>query len=163
MEAAPAARLYLDTVIAPVRSLPVKGFAILFGVLLAANLLIGTLFFALGAWPAPIFLGLDLLAVGLAFRANYRQARSRERVQVSAEQVRVVREASASSLTVWTSPTAFTRVALEHSGRYGAQVRLTLSGKRVTIGSVLGPKAREDLAEAVDQAIRSARAERWEA
>ena len=163
MDAAPAARLYLDTVIAPVRSLPVKGFAILFGLLLAANLLIGTLFFALGAWPAPVFLGLDLVAVGIAFGVNYRQARSTERVQISAQQVRVVREAGASSRTVWTSPTAFTRVALEHSGRYGAQVRLMLSGKRLTIGAVLGPKEREDLAEAVDNAIRSARAERWEA
>ena len=64
MDAAPATRLYLDTVIVPTRSLPVKGFAILFGVLAAANLLVGALFFALGAWPAPIFLGLDLLAVG---------------------------------------------------------------------------------------------------
>ena len=163
MDAAPAARLYLDTVIAPTRSLPVKGFAILFGLLLAANLLIGTLFFALGAWPAPIFLGLDLVAVGIAFGVNYRQARSSERVQISADQVRVVREAGARSRTVWASPTAFTRVALEHSGRYGAQVRLKLSGQRLTIGSVLGPKEREDLAEAVDQAIRSARAERWEA
>ncbi len=163
MDAAPAARLYLDTVIAPTRSLPVKGFVILFGVLLAANLLIGTFFFVLGAWPAPIFLGLDLLAVGLAFRANYRQARSRERVQVSADQVRVVRESGSEAQTVWTSPTAFTRVALDHGGRYGARVRLSLSGKRHTIGSVLGPKEREGLAEAVGQAIRSARAERWEA
>ena len=81
---------------------------------------------------------------------------------MSAEQVRVVREIGTAAQTVWASPTAFTRVALEHSGRYDAQVRLMLSGKRLTIGSVLGPREREGLAEAVDQAIRSARAERWE-
>ena len=163
MDAAPAARLHLDEVIVANRSLSRGGFFVVIGVVIALNLVVGTLFLAMGAWPAPIFLGLDVLAVWLAFRASYRQARSCERVQVTADQVRVVREAGRRSLTVWTSPTAFTRVALEQTGRYGAQVRLMLSGKRLTIGQMLGPRERALLAKAVDQAIREARAERWEA
>jgi uncharacterized membrane protein len=62
--------------------------------------------------------------------------------------------------TLWSSPTAFTRVAIEETGRYGAQVRLMLSGKRLTIGQVLGPVEREGLARSIELAIRSARAER---
>ena len=72
------------------------------------------------------------------------------------------RERGSRADTVWTSPTAFTRVGIEQTGRYGAQVRLMLSGRRLTIGSFLGPKERVGLAEAVEQAIRSARAERYE-
>ena len=162
MDAAPAARLYLDTVIAPNRSLPLKGFLILLGVLVFANLVVGVAFVMMGATPIPIFLGLDVLGLCLAFLVNYRRSRGRERVQITADQVRVVRELGARSQTIWTSPTAFTRVVVEQTGRYGAQVRLILSGKRLTIGQVLGPLERDKLADAVDQAIRSARAERWE-
>ncbi|MEI9965585.1 MAG: DUF2244 domain-containing protein [Caulobacteraceae bacterium] len=83
-------------------------------------------------------------------------------MQVSADQVRVLWERGPQVLrTVWTSPTAFTRVRLEDDGRYGAQVRLILSGKRCVIGQALGPAERAGLAEAVEAAIRLARAERY--
>ncbi len=156
------ARLYLDAVIAPNRSLPLTGLWVLLGALTFVNLVVGTMFLVMGAWPAPIFLGLDVLAIAVAFWVSYRQGRPRERVQVSADHVRVMRDNGGEARTVWTSPTAFTRVDLEETGRHGLQVRLRLSGKRVTIGGVLSPPEREDLAEAVERAIRSARAERWE-
>jgi uncharacterized membrane protein len=163
MDATPVHRLYLDTVIAPTRSLPRRGLAILLGVLIAVNLVIGTAFVLMGAAPVPIFLGLDVLGVAIAFWVSNRQARAGERVQISAEHVKVLREGKHGSQTVWSSPTAFTRVRLEESGRYGAQVRLMLSGRRLTIGQVLGPAERAGLADAIDDAIRSARAERHQA
>ncbi len=160
MDAAPARRLYLDTVIAPARSLPRRGFAILMGVFIAVNSGLGVLFLRMGAAPIPIFLGLDVAAVSIAFAANYRHARRSERVQVSAEEVRVVRERGGRAETVWTSPTAFTRVALEQTGRYGLQVRLILSRRRLSVGAALGPIEREALAQALQDAIHAARAER---
>ena len=160
MDAAPAARLYLDREIAPSRSLPPKGFAILMGVFIALNLSLGLLFLHMGAAPVPIFLGLDVAAVSIAFAANYRHGRRRERVQVSAEQVRVLREQRGRLETVWESPSAFTRVALEQTGGQGLQVRLSVSGRRLTVGAVLGPLEREHLAEALQAAIHAARAER---
>ena len=155
-----AGRLYLDAVIAPNRSLPRQGLLILMGVLVVLNLVVGTGFVLIGAWPAPIFLCLDVLGVGLAFWVSNRRARALQRVQVTADHVRVLREDGARVQTLWSSPTAFTRVGIEETGRHGAQVRLMLSGKRLTIGQVLGPLEREGLAKSIDQAIRSARAER---
>jgi uncharacterized membrane protein len=152
--------LYLDTVIAPTRSLPVKGYAVLMGVLVAINLAAGVIFFLMGAAPVPVFLGVDVAAVSIAFAVSYGQARRRERVQVSADEVRVLHEHGEASEMIWTSPTAFTRVALEKTGRHGVEVRLRQSARRLTIGQVLGPREREGLADAVDKAIRSARAER---
>jgi uncharacterized membrane protein len=160
MDAAPVARLYLDTVIAPVRSLPRRGFAILMGVFIALNLGLGLLFLRMGAAPVPIFLGIDVAAVSIAFAVNYRHARRSERVQVSAEEVRVERERGGRVETVWTSPTAFTRVGLEQTGRYGLQVRLILSRRRLAVGDALGPLEREALAQTLQDAIRAARAER---
>ncbi len=155
------ARLHLDAVIAPARSLPVKGFVILLSAVIVLNLLVGTLFVLLGALPVPIFLGLDVLGVAIAFAVSYRQARASERVRVTADQVTVLHETGRTSRTVWSSPTAFTRVDLEETGRHGAEVRLKLSARRLTIGRALGPKERKGLAETVDRAIRSARAERY--
>ncbi|HEY5412450.1 MAG TPA: DUF2244 domain-containing protein [Caulobacteraceae bacterium] len=160
MDAAPAARIHLDRLISPERSLPMTGFKVLLGVMILINLIVGTLFLAMGAWPAPIFLGLDVVGVWIAFRVSYRRAATRERVVITADQVQVLREFGGRIRTIWTSPTAFTGVSLERSERYGAQVRLSLSGKRLKIGQGLGHKAREDLAEVVEAAIRSARAER---
>ena len=157
---APAARLYLDAVIAPTRSLPKKGLMILLGAVIAVNLMVGTMFVLMGAAPVPIFLGLDVLGISLAFWVSNRRARSHERVQVTADQVKVLHEGRAGTRTVWSSPTAFTRVRLEDTGRYGAEVRLMLSGQQLTIGQMLGPQERAALADTVDRAIRSARAER---
>ena len=153
-------RIHLDTVITPERSLSMTGFKLLLGFVILANLIIGIFFLTLGAWPAPIFLGLDVLGVFIAFRISYRRAALRERVVVTADNVQVLKELDGKARPVWSSPTAFTRVDLERSGRHGAQVRLALSRKRLLIGQALGPKEREDLAGAVEDAIRSARSER---
>jgi uncharacterized membrane protein len=157
----PAARLYLDAAIAPTRSMPRQGLLILLGVVIAINLAVGTAFVLMGAAPVPIFLGLDVLGVSLAFWASNRGPRMRERVRVTAEQVMVLHEGRRGARMVWTSPTAFTRVRLEDTGRYGRQVRLSMSGKDLTIGQVLGPKERAGLVETIDDAIRAARAERY--
>ncbi len=154
------ARIHMDTVISPERSLPLAGFKVLLGVLIVLNLVVGGIFLLMGAWPAPVFLGLDVLGVFIAFRVSYRRAATRERVVVTADEVQVLKERGGRTDVVWTSPTTFTRVDLERSGRHGSQVRLALSRRRLAIGQGLGSKQREDLAQAIEAAIRSARAER---
>jgi uncharacterized membrane protein len=160
MDAAPDARIHLDTVITPERSLSTTGFKVLLGLLIAVNLILAIFFLVLGAAPVPIFLGLDVLGVFIAFRISYRRALTRERVVVTADQVQVLKELGGKARQVWSSPTAFTRVALDRTGRHGAELRLELSNRGLRVGQALGPKAREDLAESLEAAIRSARAER---
>jgi uncharacterized membrane protein len=153
------APLHLDAVLTPNRSLPRHGLYILMGALAAMNLAVGVLFTAMGAAPVPIFLGLDFLAVALAFRASYRQGRQSERVQVSADEVRVLHEIGDSRRTIWRSPTAFTRVAVEGEAE-DARVRLMLSGRSLILARQLSPMERTDFGHALEQAIRRARAER---
>jgi uncharacterized membrane protein len=62
---------------------------------------------------------------------------------------------------VWRSPTAFTRVALERAGEHEARVRLMMSQKSLSVGGALSPEEREGFADALQRAIRSARAERY--
>jgi uncharacterized membrane protein len=119
------------------------------------------LFLVMGAWPAPVFIGVDFLAVLLAFHFSYRQARRRERVQVSADEVRVVHEVGAQKRTVWRSPTAFTRVEVEAKGQPELRITLALSRRRLVVAGQVSPQERADFADALEAAIRSARAERY--
>ena len=152
--------LYMDAVITPNRSLPMVGFYWLIGALAAFNLIMAAFFLAIGALPVPVFLGLDVLGVLIAFRLSYASGKLAERVQVSAEEVRVAYETNGRSRTVWRSPTAFTAVAVEQAGEHDPRVRLRLSGKRLTVGRALSPRERGDFASALERAISKARAER---
>ena len=103
---------------------------------------------------------LDLVAVGVAFAISSRGALKKERVQVSAAEVRVLLETPKGVETLWTSPTAFTRVALIGEAEDATDLRLTLSGREVCVASALSRRERLDFAQALDTAIMKARAER---
>jgi uncharacterized membrane protein len=155
------APLHMDAVLTPTRSLSRTGLYVLLGALALFNILVAVLFLMIGAKPVPIFLGLDFLAVLLAFHISYRQARRRERVQVSADEVRVVHEVGAQKRTVWRSPTAFTRVEVEAKGQPEVRVTLALSRRRLVVAGQVSPQERDDFADALEAAIRSARSERY--
>jgi uncharacterized membrane protein len=155
------APLHMDAVLKPTRSLSRGGLYVLLGVLALFNIVVAILFLVMGAKPVPIFLGLDFLGVLLAFHLSYRQARRRERVQVSADEVRVVHEVGAQTRTVWRSPTAFTRVVVEAKGQPEVRVSLALSRRRLVVAGQVSPQERADFADALEAAIRSARAERY--
>ena len=154
------ATLYMDAVITPHRSLSRKGFAVLLGVVIAFNLAVGALMIALRAFPVPLFLGADILAVVIAFRASYRGAGQAERVRITADEVVVAHEWSRGRRTVWRSATAFTRVEVEAPTDHDTQVRLAVSGRALVVGHALSPGERAGLAEAIERAIAAARAER---
>jgi uncharacterized membrane protein len=153
------APIYMDATITPNRSLGEGGRNVVIAALCIGCAFISAFLFVLGAWPAPIFLGLDVVAVWWAFRVAARNAERRERVRVSAETVVVSREEK----TVWTSKTAFTGVDVERAGEHDARVRVTLSGRRLTVAAALSPDERIAFAEALRMAIARARAERYPA
>jgi uncharacterized membrane protein len=150
---------YMDAVITPHRSLSERGFIILITVVTLANCCSAAVFVYMGALFVPFFLGLDLLAVIVAFMASFRAARRIERVQVTARDIVITHEAPNWSRVVWESPTAFTRVAVEDDdGVIG--LRLAISGKEVAVAQALSPRERGEFAKALQQAIREARLER---
>jgi uncharacterized membrane protein len=154
------AQLYMDAVITPNRSLSRRGLWLLMSLLAAYNLILMVFLLVIGAFPVPIFLGLDFAGIALAFHISNRRARRAERVRVSAEAVEVVRQDGGRPSTVWSSPTAFTRVTLENGGEHHARVELRLSGKALPIAAALSPKERTAFAEALERAIATARGAR---
>lgn len=151
--------LYMDAVITPNRSLSERGFVILISIITLANIASAAVFVAMGAHWVPIFLGLDLAAVLVAFLISFRQARNVERVQVSPHQVVVTYETPKWTRVVWESPTAFTRVAVERDAEDGRVVdlKLALSGRETPVAAALSPRERAEFARALEDAIWRAR------
>src|SRR5688572_27484745 len=99
--------LYMDAVITPNRSLSERGFVVLISIITLANMASAAVFLAMGAALIPVFLGIDLAAVLIAFLVSFRAAKQVERVQVSAGRVVVTHETPRWSKVIWESPTAF--------------------------------------------------------
>lgn len=154
------APLYMDAVIQPNRSLSTRGMWLVLGLLAVLNLWIAVFLILIHAYPVPIFLGLDMLGVVLAFRLYRRRAGRAERVRVDADTITVSRETARGDATVWTSPTAFTRVRFEGEVEHMRRLSLNLSGQSIAIGQSLGADERARLAGRLRDAISEALAER---
>jgi len=146
--------LYMDAEIKPNRSLSERGFIILISVITVANVASAVVFVRMDAHYVLPFLGIDLLAVVVAFLASYRSGRVIERVRVSPAEVRITYETAKAIRVVWESPTAFTRVTTERDDEDRVMaLRLALSGRHTTVAAALSPGERGEFAKALEDAI----------
>ncbi len=149
--------LFLDQAFAANPPLTSRGFIVLISALTAINAGSAAAYLWIGARTAPIFIALDLAAVVAAFVAGANSTRKRERVQVSATEVRVVLETPRGATMLWTSPTAFTQVALVGEGDDKGELRLRLSGREFPLGRGLSRRERQSFSRSLDAAIDRAR------
>jgi uncharacterized membrane protein len=150
--------IYMDAVITPNRSLSQRGFVVLISLVTFFNCVAAAVFLSMGATFVPVFLGMDVVAVTVAFLASYAAAKRIERVRVTSREVQVVRETPKSAEVIWESPTAFTRVALEvDEDQVVHGVRLAMSGRHASVAAALSPVERADFARALERAIYEAR------
>jgi uncharacterized membrane protein len=123
------------------------------------SLAVGSTFFLLGAWPVPGFLGLDVLAVFLAFRLNYRAGRTAEEIRVSRERLIVRRTSAAGETSVTDLNPYWTRLEIQRHPSFGVTgLSIASHGRSLPIGAFLGPGERETLASALSLALAEARA-----
>jgi uncharacterized membrane protein len=151
---------FMDAVITPHRSLSRRGLVLLIAVLTALNAASAGFFLWIGAGPVPIFLGLDVMAVIIAFRVSNRSASRQERVQVTEAEVRVVLQSRRETRLLWASPTAFTRVALLGEPGDEDDLHIHLSDQRLRLAAALSRPERLAFARALETAIRRARSSR---
>ncbi len=152
----PHAALF-DAVLYPNRSLPNAGFAAVMAVVIGANFLFGTYFYAIGAWPVLGFCCLDVFLVWLAFKLSYRQGRLRERVRVTEDEMWVSRVLPSGHETRWRLQPAWTRVSIDRPIRHESQVRVTSKGKTLILGAFLSPPERSRFADALNNALGKTR------
>jgi uncharacterized membrane protein len=153
--------VYLDDELRPHRSMSPQALGAVLLVMLAYNLLVALFMLAIGAAPVPIFLGLDVLGVAIAFRVSS-HPRTGERVLVTHDEIRILGLRAGAAQVVWTSPTAFTKVEVQRTAEGVGAVDLRLSGRSLSLARMLGPKERALFAERLTSAIKAALSERHE-
>jgi uncharacterized membrane protein len=145
--------------LSPHRSLGRRGFLLIIGGVSALWFVLGLYFWSLGAWPIFGFGGLDVLAIYVALKLNYRSARAYEEVSVSRAEIVVRKVTSAGRVQELRFNPQWVKlevIALEHEGV--VRVALRSRDKRVPVGAFLNPDDRESFAEAFGAALEAARA-----
>ncbi len=151
--------VYLDRAVEPNRSLSRRGMWVVLGLLAVFNLFTAGFMIVIGAYPAPIFLGADMIAVSAAFWVMDRRRTARvERVTVTSDRVEVFRAGGPAA--VWSTAPGFTRVLLDDPDADLPRLRIASAGRFLDLGTHVGPDARTVLAAELDAAIRQARNER---
>jgi uncharacterized membrane protein len=139
----------------PHRSLSREGFVALMIVMVGINLAGGLLFLVAGAWPITGFMGLDVLLVWWAFRANFADGRRAERIVVENDLVTLQRLSPAGTRETLEFNRRWLRVELEFDEAREIVGRLLLSyrGAMTEVGSFLGADERTSLSKELRQAL----------
>lgn len=144
-------------VISPHRSLSLRGFNILMGVVGLASVAVGFSFLAMGAWPVFGFFGLDVALIYLAFRRNYLDARAFEEINLSREELQIRRISARGREVEYSFNPYWTRLVIDRRSWGIAAIALASSGRRLSIGAFLNPDDRAAFADALSNALASAR------
>lgn len=138
--------LFFDALLMPHRSLSPRGFLAVMALLAGVSFIAGMVFISVGAWPVFGFLGLDVLLVYIAFRANYRSARHSERVALSKDALTVERVDIYGKRSVVTFEPSWLRVEMDDPPAHDSPLVLASHGRRLAIAGFLSPEERLQLA-----------------
>ena len=142
----------------PHRSLGRSGFLLLMALIGGLWFVTGLYFVSLGAWPVLGFVGLDVLAIWIAFRLNYRAARAYEEVEVT-RMALIVRKVNAAgrSQEIRFNP-QWARLEVQVTEDEGvARIFVRARAERIVIGAFLNPEDRKSFAHAFGAALAEAR------
>ena len=130
-----------SAIITPHRSLSGNGFLAVMALVGGFSFIGGMFFFWLGAWPVIGFLGLDVLLVYWAFRANYRAAAAFEEVTVTPSELRLRRVSHRGEIAEWTLNPLWTKLDREKHEEFGLlKLFLVSRGRKLSVAGFLSPQ-----------------------
>ncbi len=143
--------------ITPHRSLTPAGFRLTMTLICLAMIASTMPFMVLGAWPVLGFGGLDLLALYIAFKVNFRSGRGVEEIIVTPLEL-LLRRVTPGRRREWRFNPLWTRLERRENDEFGLeQLALVSRGQRVVVGAWLSPPERATFAEALSQALADLR------
>jgi uncharacterized membrane protein len=141
-------------VIRPHRSLGRDGFRVVMSLCCLATIGASVPFIVLGFWPVGGFFGLDLMALYVAFRVNYRRGESFEEVVLTPLELLFRRVSHRGEKREWRFNPLWTKLDRENDEDFGLQkLALVSRGERLVIAGDLSPPERESLADALGNAL----------
>jgi uncharacterized membrane protein len=149
---------FFHALLKPYRSLGRTGFLILMGAMTFGWIVTGAFFLAHGAWPVFGFFGLDVVALFVAFRLNYRAARVSEEVIVSRTSLDIRKTAPSGRTEDHHFNPFWSRFAVKRHTEIGiTSMAVEAKGESVPLGSFLNPDDRESFAKAFSRALATAK------
>lgn len=142
----------------PHRSLSRSGFLTLMIFLTTISFIAGFVFLLMGAWPVFGFFGLDVLIVYWAFRLNFRRAAATEDIVVTPYELRVRRVSHRGHVVEWTLNPLWVQLDKQVHEEFGIEkLYLVSRGRRLSVGSFLGPDEKASFAKALSAALQTAK------
>jgi len=142
-----------DAVLYPHRSLDETGFLILMLAIGTVSFIIGMVFMLAGAWPVLGFFGLDVVLIYVAFRLNYRDARSFETLRLTRHLLTLEKVSPSGRRQNWRFQPYWLKIRVENTPRRGAALALASHGQEVGFAAFLTDGERLSLAEALKAAL----------
>ena len=147
-----------SALLTPHRSLNRTGFLVLMAFLCAISFAAGMVFLLMGAWPVFGFFGLDVVVVYWAFRVNFHRAQAVEEITITPSELRVRRVSHRGHVVEWVLNPLWVRLDQTGDAEFGIErLYLVSSGRRVSIGSFLGPDEKASFAKALLAALQAAK------
>jgi uncharacterized membrane protein len=141
-------------VIRPHRSLGPEAFRLVMTLCCLATLVASIPFVVLGFWPVAGFFGLDMLALYIAFRVNFRRGDAFEELVLTPIQLLVRRVSHRGKREEFRFNPLWTRLDREHDEDFGLQRLLLISrGQTLPIARELSPPERESFADELGRAL----------
>jgi uncharacterized membrane protein len=142
----------------PHRSLSRNGFIALMVFVTIVSFAAGLAFLLMGAWPVFGFFGLDVLIIYWAFKVNFRRAAATEDILVTPYEIRVRRVSHRGHAMEWSLNPMWVQLERKSHAEFGIEkLYLVSRGRRLSVGSFLGPDEKESFSKALLEAIQAAK------
>lgn len=149
----PEEKILFDAILRPYRSLGRGGFVILMSCICGISLAVSVLFYAIGAWPVIGFFGLDVLALYIAFRINYRRARAFESLNLTPSRLRVEKVDIHGHSNRTDLMPYWLRIDLQEPDNRTSRLCLWSHGAMISVGDFLPAAERSRLAQDLEAAL----------
>jgi uncharacterized membrane protein len=146
------------TRLSPHRSLTPRAFYLLIASFCVAQGIFAIPFFVMGAWPVAGFMGLDTLALYIAFVVSFRDARAYETLNVTPLELVFAKVGAGGRRREWRFNPSWVRLEQKVHDEFGTtSVALVFRGETIEVGSFLGPDQKAELAKELARALAIAR------
>ncbi|MBV8698471.1 MAG: DUF2244 domain-containing protein [Bradyrhizobium sp.] len=147
-----------SALLTPHRSLNRTGFVLVMASVGLLSFAAGIACLMIGAWPVLGFLGLDVLAVYVAFRINFRSAKAYEEILVTPSELRLRRVSHRGHVMEFAFNPLWVQLDQVIHEEFGVErLFLVSKGRRVALASFLGPDEKASFAKALLAALAAAR------
>lgn len=146
------------TRLTPHRSMTPRAFYVFIVAFCVAQVIFALPFLIMGAWPVAGFMGLDALALYIAFRISFRDARAYETLDVTPLELVFAKVGAGGRRSEWRFNPAWVRLEQQVHEEFGTlSVALVSRGEAVEVGRFLGPDQKAELARDLSRALATAK------